>query len=147
MESIKDFMKGWPGKKAMVPISINYINDVEQALDIVLPRSYKYLLEAYGLLRTANVFTATIDLSVDINEVQDFLSLDDVVSLSKLYELTGMPKGHILFASDSKGNMFCFKQDECIAGKNDISVWLYQRDDCSVKKVADTFSDWLNLLS
>ena len=43
--------------------------------------------------------------------------------------MTGMPKGHILFASDCKGNMFCFKLDDCMSKQVDLPVWFFDHND------------------
>jgi hypothetical protein len=143
MNSIDLFVKNWGSKNAMVPIKLDDIEEVEAKLNAYLPDSYKYLLSTYGLVHTPNVLTKICDLGVDVSEVQDFLSLDDVFSLSKLYEMSGMPKGHVLFASDCKGNMFCFKLTDCETQQNDSPVWFYNHELCTVKKVSNSFAEWL----
>jgi len=128
----------------MVPISIDDIAELETKLDALLPDAYKYLLTSYGLVHSPNVLTRICDLGVDVSEVQDFLNLDDVFSLSKLYEMTGMEQGHILFASDCKGNMFCFKRTDCATKQADAAVWFFNQGLCTVQKVSDSFSQWLD---
>jgi hypothetical protein len=128
----------------MVPISSDDISELESKLNLFLPDSYKYLLSTYGLVHSPNVLTKICDLNAEVSAVQDFLSLDDVFSLSKLYEMTGMPKGHILFASDCKGNMFCFKLDDCVSKEIDIPVWFFDQGNCIVQKVSNSFTDWLD---
>ncbi|PKG80659.1 SMI1/KNR4 family protein [Colwellia sp. 75C3] len=143
MKSIDLFVKNWGTKDAMAPIDIDDIVELEKKFNAFLPDSYKYLISTYGLVHTPNVLTKICDLNVGISEVQDFLSLDDVFSLSKLYEMSGMPKGHVLFASDCKGNMFCFKLSDCENKQVDAPVWFYNHGLCTVNKVSDSFSDWL----
>lgn len=143
MKSIDLFVKNWGTKQAMVPIDNHDIEALETKLNAFLPDSYKYLISTYGLVHTPNVLTKIVDLNAEISDVQDFLSLDDVYSLSKLYEMSGMPKGHVLFASDCKGNMFCFKLSECENKQIDIPVWFYNHGLCTVNKVSDSFSEWL----
>jgi hypothetical protein len=143
VKSIDLFVKNWGTKDAMAPIDIDDIVELETKFNAVLPDSYKYLVSTYGLVHTPNVLTKICDLNVGISEVQDFLSLDDVFSLSKLYEMSGMPKGHVLFASDCKGNMFCFKLDDCENKQVDAPVWFYNHGLCTVNKVSDSFSEWL----
>ena len=143
MKSIDLFVKNWGTKQAMVPIDNHDIEALETKLNAFLPDSYKYLISTYGLVHTPNVLTKIVDLNAEISDVQDFLSLDDVYSLSKLYEMSGMPKGHVLFASDCKGNMFCFKLSDCETEQKDIPVWFYNHGLCTVNKVSDSFSDWL----
>lgn len=127
----------------MTPIASEDIAELETRLAATLPDSYKYLLLNYGLLHSPNVMTKTCDLSVELTTVQDFLSLEDVYSLSKLYELSGMPKGHILFASDCEGNMFCFKLNDCLQANCDVAVWFYDQSKQTIEKTADTFIQWL----
>ncbi|TWX63142.1 SMI1/KNR4 family protein [Colwellia sp. C1TZA3] len=143
MHSIDLFVKNWGSKQAMTPIDSADIAELEQRLSAILPDTYKYLLSNYGLVHTPNVLTKICDLGVDISEVQDFLSLEDVYSLSKLYEMSGMPKGHILFASDCKGNMFCFKLSDCQRQQMDVAVWLFDHQYQTVEKVSASFSKWL----
>ncbi|MGJ8692127.1 MAG: SMI1/KNR4 family protein [Thalassotalea sp.] len=143
MNSIDLFVKNWASKSMMVPINSADIAELETRLCAILPDAYKYLISTYGLVHTPNVLTKICDLNVAISEVQDFLSLDDVAALSKLYELSGMPKGHILFASDCKGNMFCFKQSDCASSQPDSPVWFYDHGLSTVNKVADSFTLWL----
>tara|TARA_B110000091_G_scaffold71482_1_gene78855 strand:- start:3 stop:452 length:450 start_codon:yes stop_codon:yes gene_type:complete len=144
MNSIDLFVKNWGSKNAMTPISNHDIEALESKLKIFLPDSYKYLLSTYGLVHSPNVLTKICDLQANISEVQDFLSLEDVYSLSKLYEMSGMPKGHVLFASDCKGNMFCFKLADCVTKQIDIPVWFFDYDLSTVNKVSNTFIDWLD---
>jgi hypothetical protein len=143
MHSIDLFVKNWGSKQSMIPIDNADIAELEQRLAAILPNSYKYLLSNYGLVHTPNVLSRICDLGVDISEVQDFLSLEDVYSLSKLYEMSGMPKGHVLFASDCKGNMFCFKLSDCECQLIDIPVWFFDHQLNTVKQVSSSFSEWL----
>lgn len=143
MDSIDLFVKNWSNAKTMAPINVSDLLELENKLNITLPQSYKYLISTYGLVHTPNVFSKIIDLNSNITEVQDFLSLDDVFSLSKLYEMSGMPKGHIVIASDAKGNMFCFKTSECQNSQPDPAIWFYDHGTGSIEKVSNSFSQWL----
>jgi len=143
LNSIDTFVKNWGSKNSMVPINTNDILALESQLNCFLPDTYKYLISTYGLVHSPNVLTKICDLNSDVSAVQDFLSLEDVSSLSKLYEMSGMPKGHILFASDCKGNMFCFKLDDCVKREIDLPVWFFDNQSYTVQKVSDSFSEWL----
>ena len=143
MNSIDLFVQNWGSKNAMTPIKQQDIAELETKFNAYLPEAYKYLISSYGLVHTPNVLTKICDLGVEISEVQDFLSLDDVFSLSKLYEMTGMPKGHILFASDCKGNMFCFKLNDCLSKQADLPVWFFSHNDKTVKQVSHSFIAWI----
>lgn len=144
MNSIDLFVKNWGSKNSMVPISVDDITELESKLNVILPDSYKYLISTYGLVHTPNVLSKICNLGSEISEVQDFLSLEDVYSLSKLYEMSGMEKGHILFASDCKGNMFCFKLTDCVSKKMDIPVWFYNHGMGTINNVSNSFISWLD---
>ncbi|PCI57850.1 MAG: SMI1/KNR4 family protein [Gammaproteobacteria bacterium] len=143
MNSIDQFVKNWGSKNTMVPINTHDILALESKLNLFLPDSYKYLISTYGLVHSPNVLTKICDLNADVSAVQDFLSLEDISSLSALYEMSGMPKGHVLFASDCKGNMFCFKFVDCASKQIDLPVWFYDQGIGSVKKVSNSFIEWL----
>jgi hypothetical protein len=143
MNNIDFFVKNWRNSQSMIAVNNDDILALESKLDATLPDTYKYLISTYGLLHTPNVLTKTCDLGVEISNVRDFLSLDDVSTLSELYEMSGMPKGHILFASDSKGNMFCFKHADCESKQKNIPVWFFDHQFSTVKKVSNSFSEWL----
>ncbi len=143
MDNIDQFVTNWDSKNAMVPISTGDISELEGKLNSLLPDSYKYLLSTYGLPHSPNVLTKICDLNAEVSAVQDFLSLDDVFSLTKLYEMTGMPKGYVVFASDCKGNMFCFKLTNGASQQRDIPVWFFDQGSQSVKQEANSFSKWL----
>lgn len=144
MNSIDQFVKNWGSKSTMVPLSADDISALESTLAVYLPDSYKYLLSTYGLVHSPNVLTKVCDLNSNISAVQDFLSLEDVLSLTKLYEIMGMPKGCILFASDCKGNMFCFKGNDYKSKQTDAPVWFYDQGSCCVQQVSNSFTEWLN---
>lgn len=144
LNSIDQFVKNWGSKNVMVPINRDDIDELESKLGLLLPDVYKYLISTYGLVHSPNVLTKVCDLNSDVSAVQDFLSLEDVYSLSKLYEMSGMPNGHILFASDCKGNMFCFKVADCANNQTDLPVWFYDQGLGSVAKVANSFTEWLD---
>ena len=144
MKNIDLFIERWIGKDTMVPISQQDLEELEGKLNHKLPSAYKYLLTTYGLIHTPNVMNQSCDLSVNIENVQDCLNVDDVYELSKLYQMSGMPQGHVVFASDCNGNMFCFKSAECDQLKQDIPVWFYDRNTAAVIQVSDSFIAWLS---
>jgi len=143
LNSIDIFVKRLGSKGAMVPINTQDISALESQLNLFLPDSYKYLISTYGLVHSPNVLTKICDLNTDVSKVQDFLSLEDICSLSKLYEMSGMPKGHVLFASDCQGNMFCFKLADCASKQIDMPVWIFDQAACTVKQVSNSFIEWL----
>jgi hypothetical protein len=143
VNNIDIFIDVWAGKNTMSPQSSADIAELESQMGCVLPNPYKYLLSTYGLIRSPNVMSKVIDLDTNLGKVHDFLSLEDVASLSSLYEMSGMEKGHILFASDASGNMFCFKLADCLVEQDDAEVWFFDRSAFSVEKVSDSFIQWL----
>lgn len=144
MKGIDSFIERWIGKHTMVPSSLQDLNELEEKLHHALPSAYKYLFTTYGLIHTPNVMNQACDLSVNIENVQDFLNVDDVYELTKLYQMSGMPQGYVVFASDCNGNMFCFKSAQCEQAQQDIPVWFYDRNTATVTQVSDSFIAWLS---
>lgn len=147
MKKIDDFINQWCGKKAMVPVAIDAITACEEKMKLSLPKSYQYLISTYGLLHTPNVMSKTCTIGSRIGQTQDFLSLEDMSALTELYQMSGMPKGHVLFASDCQGNMFCFKRADCLVETRDCPVWFYDNNTREVTQVAESLSEWLNQLN
>lgn len=143
-DAIDCLVSKFANQAAMPPISETAIEAIEQELNVTMPQAYRYLLVTHGLVRTPNVLTKICDLSVEFTNVQDFLSMSDVVQLTKLYPLSGMPHGYILFASDCQGNMFCFKASDCVDSATDAAVWFYIAHQNKVVKISDAFSTWLS---
>lgn len=143
MQCIDKFIKNWPEKNTLQPIKIHDLIEIEDKLKISFPESYKYLVVTCGLLHSPNVMTRACDLSVDVSQVQDFLSLADIHSLSELYEMSGMLTGYVLFASDSDGNMYCFKKTECKSKREDAAVYLFNNSLNNVSKITESFITWL----
>lgn len=143
MGDIDVFIENWCGRSAMTPISLEDITELESSINHILPRAYKYLLNTYGLVRSPNVMSKTIDLDTKLAQVHDFLNVDDVSSLSRLYEMSGMATGYILFASDSSGNMFCFKRTDCDVQQDDCAVWFFNSGSYTTNLVNHSFIEWL----
>lgn len=93
MHEIDHFVQQWETKNKLIPVPKAKVDELELRLALVLPSAYKYLISKYGLLHTPNVLTKTCDLNVRVSEVHDFLNLEDVVSLSALYEMGGDATG------------------------------------------------------
>lgn len=143
MITIDKFIENWRGKNSMSPINSKDVTETEATLNVQFPHAYKYLLTTYGLVRSANVMNSVIDLDTKLGQAHDFLSLEDVSALSNLYEMSGMAKGYILFASDAGGNMFCFNKLECETEKDDCAVWLFDSSTFLITKQTDSFVEWL----
>ena len=79
----------------------------------------------------------------DVRDVQEFLSLDDIVRTTKMYESGGMESGFVGFAMDCMGNMFLFKKTECVPGAEDAPVWFFDHDFVSIDEEAPSFTAWL----
>lgn len=143
MHKIDHFIKNWRSSDNMVPIIVQDIAELESKLAAVLPAAYKYLLSTYGLVHSPNVLTKTCHLNSDVSQVQDFLNLEDVYSLTKLYEMAGLPKGYCVFSSDSQGNMFCFNHLDCANDEQDVPVYFFNYALGTIEITNNSFIEWL----
>jgi hypothetical protein len=67
-----------------------------------------------------------------------------VIEGTRDYWSAGMSEQLVGFASDSLGNLFCFRRVAPGSSRaEDAEVWFFDHDFCSDRKVADSFDEWL----
>ena len=114
----------------------------EAELSTVLPQSYLDFLQMHGAPFTPDILGLIVDRGDDMPDIREFLTDDEVVRNSRLYWSGGMSDALIGFASDSMGNMFCFRrQPKGAARPDDAEVWFFDHDFCTEHKVADSFDE------
>nr|WP_298470834.1 SMI1/KNR4 family protein [uncultured Erythrobacter sp.] len=115
----------------------------EQELGSELPRSYKSAILRAGLPSpTIELLDFICDHEIDLPDLSDFHSPEDIASSTIDWREMGMPEHLIAFASDCSGNLFAFPTST--TGNRD-EVWFFDHDFGTSDKLADSFEDWLNL--
>lgn len=70
--------------------------------------------------------------------------LAEVREGTKSYRSAGMPEHLIGFASDSMGNLFCFRRVTPASPRaDDAEVWFFDHEFCGESRVASGFDEWL----
>ena len=117
--------------------------NVEKSLNIVLPKSYKYLITNYGDLYTSDLLEAIVDEEHDLNDVQNFELPSQALKDTETWQEAGLPSGFYAFASDCMGNMFCFKNSECQNENQEPPIWFFDHDFVEIKKISENLISWL----
>lgn len=141
--TIDQFVKKWNEKESLLKATGDDLVRVEESLNIKLPKSYKYLITQYGDLFTPGTLEAVVDNELDLNDVQDFELPIEALESTIAWQKSGLSAGYYAFASDSMGNMFCFKVSECKNECDEPPVWFFDHDFMEIDKEAENFVSWL----
>lgn len=123
-----------------IPVAEGDLAEAERALSFVFPAPYREAVLADGLpLLTTRLWDDIEESGRDLAHLADFLTPEEMVSLTRDYRDGGMPDGVVTFANNSGGNLFVFRVDA-----KDDAVWMFDHDVVDLKPVAPSFEDWLN---
>ena len=127
-----------------VPVAASDIQRVEQELVTILPQSYITFMQTHGSVHTPSLLSLIVDGEHEQWDVMAISEIADVIEGTKGYWSAGMSEQLVGFASDSMGNLFCFRR--VAPGSphvDDAEVWFFDHEFCSDSKVADSFDEWL----
>lgn len=125
-------------------VAASDIERIERELATVLPRSYIDFLLAHGPIYTPSLLELIVDGGHDLWDLMELCKVDDVIKDTKGYWSAGMSEELIGFASDSMGNMFCFRRVAPGESRpDDAEVWFFDHDFCKDSKIEDGFDNWL----
>jgi len=142
-ETARKFAETWLWESKPVQGAEEQLLAVEQKLGIHLPGNYKQFIIEHGAPSTKWLLESITDGGHDLPDIQDFISVDTMVEATAMYELGGMDKGYIAFASDCMGNMFLFKLSDCARTSSDVPVYFFDHDFCDIGKIGDSFGGLL----
>ena len=140
---IDEFVKKWNQNESLLSATNDDISNVENVLNIILPKSYKYLITTYGDIYTPDTLETIVDKEVDLNDIQNFELPNQAIEDTKSWQEAGLPSGYYAFASDSMGSMFCFKNSECQNKAQEPPVWFFDHDFVEIEKISENFLTWL----
>ena len=127
-----------------VRIAASDIQRVEQELATVLPHSYITFMETHGPVNTPSLLSLIVDGEHEMWDVMIIFKIADVIEGTKGSWSAGMSEQLVAFASDSTGNLFCFRRVSPSSPRaDDAEVWFFDHEFCSDSKVADSFDAWL----
>jgi hypothetical protein len=125
-------------------ISVDVIDQAEEALDTFLPVSYREFLGACGPLFVPALWDAVVEKELGVEPVREFFTPSQVAADTRLYWSGGMPVDFIAIASDFCGNMFGFGRCDCRSPRpDDLPVFFFDHDFVRVTEVSASFDGWL----
>jgi len=137
------FVSKWVGTARAGHTVRQGLSQIERALGITLPASYRGFVEQYGTPSTAWLLESIVAGKHDLADVASFIDLSQVIETTRDYESAGMQHGCIAIAGDCMGNLFLFRKADCVGEPQDASVWFFDHDFVTVEQVAPTFTSWL----
>lgn len=120
------------------------IERVQHELGVVFPEKYKEFIMSFGSVYTPEILDVIVDNKVEQHDIQEFKKTNDLVQLNKQYWSAGMPDEYVAFASDSMGNMFCFKRSDLATKTEDVKIYFFDHDFVKVSTAANSFVELLD---
>jgi hypothetical protein len=143
MEMIREFVDRWNLNDTLCRATADEIRHVERELGISLPAAYTYLVREFGDLYTPSSLNAMMEQRIDFPDVQDFDLPLIALESTRACVRAGMPEGYFGFAWDCMGNRFCFRCDDCRAGREETPVWYFDHDVLEMREISVSFTEWL----
>jgi hypothetical protein len=126
------------------PCDTAALDQIEAALDTLLPVAYREFLAACGPLFVPVLWDAVVRRELGAEPVREFFSPADVDRDTRLYWSGGMPSDFIGVASDGCGNMFGFRRlPRCGPRPDDSPVLFFDHDFVRVVEASGSFDGWL----
>jgi hypothetical protein len=126
------------------PATVSDVRRVERELGTALPQSYLTFIQTHGSVRTPSLLSLIADGEHESGDLMVICEIAEVIKGTRGYWSAGMSDQLIGFASDSMGNLFCFRRVEPGSHRmDDAEVWFFDHEFCKVKKIADGFDAWL----
>jgi len=121
------------------------LDRIEEHFGFAFPLDYRTEILKHGLPRpTIKLLDAIVDQQLDLEDVGDFLSPDEVAKRTAAWRSIGLADRFVIFASDCMGNAFCFNVEECPTARvRSAPVWFFDHDLGTVKKIARSFGEWV----
>ncbi|MBC6982097.1 SMI1/KNR4 family protein [Caulobacter sp. 17J80-11] len=141
--SLDAFVRKWThpdyAPDAVAPAALE---QAEARLGCRFPPAYREAVLGTGLPRpTIALLSSIVDRELDIADVSNFFDPAEIVETTEGWRELGLPEHLIAFAGDCSGNLFAF--DRRTASDAESPVWLFDHDFGTVRKVADSFTDWI----
>jgi len=127
------------------PVLKQSLEDCARELEVAFPNSYIEYVTIHGSGGpTIELLNSIVDGELEINDLSDIHTPDEIIDSLESFESSGMPNELIPIASDSMGNMFCFERYEISKPREDAAIWFFDHDFDTVEKTHDSFTAWIN---
>ena len=124
-------------------VTAHDLEEVESKLSLELPPAYTDFVSRYGIPYTPDILDRIVETEADLFDLNNFEHPSKILDTTANYEKAGMPRGFVVFAGDSMGNVFLFKIADC-REKVEIPVWVFDHDFATIEEVGSSFVNWLN---
>jgi cell wall assembly regulator SMI1 len=120
------------------------LRSVEAKFKIAFPDEYMEQVLAVGLPRGPKLLDAICDLELDLHDLNNFCTPEEIISETEGWREVGLPDHLLVIATDSMGNKFCFDISELSNGPTlAAAVIFWDHDFGETEKLADSFTDLL----
>jgi cell wall assembly regulator SMI1 len=144
MTELKQFAERFNKSDKAKPSTQVDIDKLEHEFKIILPNDYKTFLLNFGNIWTPDILDLVVDKELDISEVQQFWSIDEII-YDKQNEWTSHVSTDIIpFASDSMGNIFAFLRHDIKSLTETTDIYFFDHDFNTVEKISNSFTDWID---
>lgn len=127
------------------PVAASDLQLVEDSLSIQLPAPFRHFLISHGpVAARIGLLDTIVDLELDVDDLNEFHSPDEIVSETLAWREMGLPAGHIAFARDSMGNLFCFNCPLPAPQCTD-EIWVFDHETGDLESTGLGFVDWLEV--
>lgn len=120
------------------------IEKVQRELGVVFPDKYKDFIASFGLVYTPEILDVIVDNNIEQHDIQEFIKTNELAQANMQCWSAGMSNEYVAFATDSMGNMFCFKRHDLAVKKEDVKVYFFDHDFVKISEVAESFIELID---
>lgn len=139
------FAKKWGDQDIQPkPVKASELEHVERVFGVALPSDYVDQVTAVGLPWPPHLLSATADEQVELHDLSELCTPNEIVSETQSWRQIGLPKNLLVIGIDCMGNKFCFDMKELEGERQTVAaVYFWDHDFDETEKVANSFSDWI----
>lgn len=146
MNTLNDFVQKWcHPDHPPTTVDADDLLAAEHKLGVVFPEDYRSSVLAVGLPSpTLALLSAIVDKELDLRDLANLLSPEEVVDETFGWREIGMPGNLIAIGNDAGGSKFCFDEDD-LKGQSVASapIYFWDHDFDETERVSDSFSAWI----
>ncbi|SHJ62600.1 SMI1 / KNR4 family (SUKH-1) [Maribacter aquivivus] len=144
MQIFRDFLDNYDSNDDLKKVSSSDVAKLESEFNIYLPNDFKIFLVDYGTPWTPDILNIIVDNEIDLNDVQNFWSIENIILDKKSEWTSKILTGIIPFGSDCMGSIYGFLTLDLKEKKESVPVYFFDHDFDTVTKVAESFSEWID---
>ena len=145
INTFQAFADRWIATEDRVPLPLSRLAQLEDALGVTLPATYKSFLMTVGpVLVPIALLDSIVDQRLDVTDVQEFYGVETAVSVTRDWRRNGLPDEFYAIACDCMGNQYCLPiQDPGEEMVDNPNVWFFDHEEGEAYDLDVQFSDWI----